>query len=321
MHVHAAVRAGEEKETLALLTRLARQAVGRQYPPPVGHTGWTADAVLDLISDTFVRKGSFVAAAVVSTTADAELERYLLKVFKNVLRDQARETERGKLIARLRTILGAEDDFAHHTVPYDSWRLTSSPQIVWQGDVEELIAAASKVRGVVATHWNTSGPTPRPTKCAIVSVSRAALDEARGQVRDADVARVVQICVPAVPIDAVDAEAPGFTDVSARSSVVDVLDEHDDGPTPEQVAEAVWATLDDDERIAVLHMGQGDRAVASALGFGRRAGAAVAASAKDKIRSATAEGQENTVVFLLLRWAGSEQESDPAVGAEGIGSL
>jgi len=321
MHEHAAVRGGEDEETLALLTRLARQAVGRRYPPPAGYTEWTRNAVLELVSETFARKGPFVAAAVVSTTTDAELERYLLQVFKNVLRDQARETERGKLIARLETILGAEDDFAHHRVPYDSWRLTTWPPRVWQGDVEDLIAAAITVRCVVATRWNTSGPTPRPTRNAIVSVSRAALDEAQGQVRDADVARVVQVCVPAVPIDAVDAEALGFTDISARPSAVDVVDEYDDGATPAQVAEAVWATLDDDERVAVLYMGQGDRAVASALGIGRRAGAAVAASVKDKVRSATAEGQENTVVFLLLRWAGAEQKADPAVGGEGTGSL
>ena len=322
MNEHAAVRAGEEEPTLALLTRLARQAAGIRYPPPDGYDRWTADAVRDLVCDTFARKGpQFLAAAVTSTTTDAQLERYLLRVFENVLRDQARETERGKLIARLKTILGAEQDFAHHTDPYNSWRLISSPEIVWQGDVCDLIVAAREVRGVVATRWNTSGPTPRPTKTAIVSVSRAALLEADGLVREADVALVVQVCIPAVPIDATDAESPTFTDVSARTSVVEIVDEHDEGPTPEQVAQAVWATLDEDERLAVVHMGHGDRAVAAALGIGRRAGAAVAASVKDKVRSATAEGQEDTVVFLLLRWANSEDDDETAVGAEGSGSL
>jgi hypothetical protein len=74
--------------------------------------------------------------------------------------------------------------------------------VVWQGDIGDLIAAARHVRGSAATRWNTSGPTPKFTRDAIVVVSRAALGEADGLVRDPDIARVVQVCVPAVPIEA-----------------------------------------------------------------------------------------------------------------------
>lgn len=110
---------------VALLGRLARQAA-LPYPPPAGCERWTLDAVLDLVADTFARKGpGFVAAACAATNTDAELERYLLRVFTNVLQDQARGTERGKLLDRLGTILGAEDDFAHHTIPFPAWRLVT----------------------------------------------------------------------------------------------------------------------------------------------------------------------------------------------------
>lgn len=315
MDEHAAVRSGDEHATVALLGRLARQAA-RRYPPPAGYGRWTPDAVLDLVSDTFARKGpGFVAAAIAATNDDAELERYLVRVFTNVLRDQARETERGKLIDRLGTILGAEDDFAHHTSPFSAWRLVTASEVVWQGDIGELIAAARHVRGSAATRWNTSGPTPRPTRDAIVAVSHAALHEADGLVSDPDVARVVQVCVPAVPIDAADAEAPRFNDVTARVSHDPearapggrTVDDYNDGsPSAEEVARAVWSSLGDLERVALVHLGQGDRAVAAALGVGRRAGASIAASARDKVRMATLPGQEDTVVFLLMRWANDD---------------
>lgn len=56
MDEHAAVRNGDEHATIALLGRLVRQAA-RRYPPPTGYGRWTPDAVLDLVADTFIRKG------------------------------------------------------------------------------------------------------------------------------------------------------------------------------------------------------------------------------------------------------------------------
>jgi hypothetical protein len=321
MERHAAVRAGDERATVALLTRLARQAA-RPYPPPAGFSGWTSGAALDLVAETFSRKRGFVAAAVAETRTDAELERYLLKVLTNVLRDGARRTERGKLIGRLRTIFGAEGEFVRHVVPFDSWRLAAAPEVVWQGDIADLIATASRVRGTAATRWNTSGPTPRATRDAIVAVSRAALGEAQGLVRDVDVAQVVQVCVPAVPVDAVDAESTGFSDATAQATDVATGDEYQEGsPQPDEVAQAVWSSLTDDERAAVPYLGDGDRAVATALGMGRRAGAAVAASVQEKVRLATLPGQEESVVFLLLRWASPDDPGDAGDDPEEVGAL
>ena len=58
----------------------------------------------------------------------------------------------------------------------------------------------------------------------------------------------MRVCVPAVPIDAADAEAPGFDDVTARVSHDpeprdldgSTVDEYDEGnPPAEEVAPAV----------------------------------------------------------------------------------
>lgn len=302
---HAAVRAGDQAETAAtaaLLARLALQAARRGgYPSPSGGSTWTNDDAWDLVAHAYDRKGDFVEIANISTTDDRGLELYLLRVFENLLRDQGRATERGKLIGRLETILGAIPRFCRHTIPYNAWRLESCADRAWQGDVGHLIRAASRLRGVAVTAWNTAGPTPRTTREAIVRVAEAALTEADGFVRDGDVALVIQACVPAVPSDPAALEVP-LPDAPSTVSEHGASDVHlDPDPTDapaEEIAAAVWASLTHDERRAVPFLGSA-RAVADELGLPRRTATAITESARAKTRAATTEGHEAAVIGEL----------------------
>jgi len=300
---HAAVRAGDDRETINLLLRLARQAVRRSGPPPPsGHSAWTNDACRELISDVFVRKGLFVEKAIVNTVTCRDLELYLLTTFENVLRDQARETERGKLIERLKTILGKEPQFLRHTSPYNAWRLDTAPDLAWQGDIGHLIRAALTLRGIAVTEWNTSGKTPKATRDAIVDVCSAALDKAAGFVRDPDVAHVVQTCIPAVPLERQDTERAVPAEELAEFEVCGIeraVLREPDGLTAEDVAAAVWAALTHDERRAVPHL-VSERGVGTALGLPRRTAAAVTDSTRAKIRTGTTEGLEVAVLNELI---------------------
>jgi hypothetical protein len=213
METNRAVREGDDKAAFALLRRIARQATfSGRYPPGADFPRWNADAIDDLISETFEYKPAFLAAAITRTTTDSSLELYLLETFENALRDRGRRSERGKLIERLKTILGSDPRFVRHTSPYDTWRVATAPAELWNGDIGDLLAAARHLRGVAATAWNTSGPTAKATKDAIIDVSDAALTAADGQVRDGVVAEVVQHWVPATPLDARDVERTGATD-------------------------------------------------------------------------------------------------------------
>ena len=213
METNRAVREGDEEATFALLRRMARQATSSgRYPPGADFPRWNDDAIDDLISETFEYKPAFVAAAITRTTTDSGLELYLLETFENALRDRGRRSERGKLIERLKTILGGDPRFVRHTSPYDTWRVATAPAELWNGDIGDLLAAARHLRGVAATAWNNSGPTPKATKDAIVNVSDAALTAADGLVRDGVVAEVVQHWVPATPLDTRDVERTGTTE-------------------------------------------------------------------------------------------------------------
>lgn len=295
---HAGVRAGDEASTVALMRRLARQAVRRgNFPPPSRGNAWNDDDIADLIADVYDRKGQFVEKALVATVTDRDLDLYLLSTFENVLRDQARSTERGKLIERLKTLLGHEPQFIRHTTPYDAWRDRTSPDVAWQGDIGVLIRAARALRGICVTEWNTAGPTPKTTRIAIVAVCEAALRTAAGFVRDADVAVVVQTSVPAVPLDTSTAEHP-TTDENL--AILDTTTTGGEGPEPDeptaaQVAGAIWADLTHDERLAVQYLGSAN-SVATALGLPRRTATAITESARDKIRAGTTEEFQADVV-------------------------
>lgn len=302
---HAAVRAGDEAETAALLLRLTRQAARRGgFPPPSGGTGWSADDVWEFVGEVYDRKGQFVDVAIATTVTERDLEVYLLRVIENVMRDQARETERGKLIERLKTILNPEPHFLRHTDPYNAWRLHTAPDQPWQGDIGHLIRAALALRGISVTDWTTAGKTPKSTRDAIVRVCEASLDEASGYVRDPDLALVVQTCIPAVPLGPRDVERtaaaddPGAFEALTQPVELPDLPEPDEA-TAEDVATALWAHLTHDERRALPHL-HSDRRISTQLGLTRRAATAVADSVKAKVRTATTPGLEADVTADLL---------------------
>ena len=177
--------------TVALLLRLGRQ-VGRRstFPAPDGHDIWSDDAVVDLIGAMFVEKPQLVVGCVVKAHDDASLERLLLVAIRNWLKDQAKATEVGKLRRRLENVLGGDPRFVSIKTGQDRWALTEHGSKGWQGDIDQLHAAAHRVRGVqITTRWNTSGPTPRRTKDALIAVAYGVLSEAGGSVSAQDLHR------------------------------------------------------------------------------------------------------------------------------------
>ncbi|GGF56195.1 hypothetical protein GCM10011519_32670 [Marmoricola endophyticus] len=287
---------------MTLLLQLARQAVRRHgSPPPHGHATWNDDAHRELVSEVYARKEQFVEKAIATTATDRDLELYLLTAFENVLRDQARETERGKLIERLKTILTPLPRFVRAVQPHNAWRLDTAPDDVWQGDIGHLIRAASSLRRLAVTAWNTSGKTPGRTLDAIVRVCDAALREANGKVADPDLAQVVQICVAAAPLEPSRMEHATDSDDLATfeaASPPDGLADPDE-PTPDDVAEVIWRVMAHDERRAIPHL-ESARGVATALGLPRRTAAAVSESARAKIRDATAAEIQAAVLDALV---------------------
>jgi len=113
-----------------------------------------------------------VATNDMNITDDTALERPLLKTIRNHLIDEAKGTPRGKLRRRLNTLLSADDRFVRGPGSASaSWTLTVHTTEVFRGNPETLQCAAAAVRGVNINRWNESGPTPRETVNASVTVA------------------------------------------------------------------------------------------------------------------------------------------------------
>jgi hypothetical protein len=291
--------------TLDMLRRLARQVVrSSTFPPPDGFSSWAdGDAVDELICAMFVEKPQLVVGCAVKAHDDASMERLLLAAIKNWLIDQAKATEVGKLRRRLQNVLGEDARFvSSNSGQVRWWALTNHASTVWQGDIDRLHAAAYGVRGVQITRWNTSGPTPRETKAALIAVAYAVLSKAGGSVSAQDLSKVIAARFQIQP-------SPTFVQLSAdaaweRDWFVD--------PTRAAVGDAaardLWTSLSPDEQAIVPLLGADPEEVAVRLGAGPETAAALQAAIREKLRLATVDDDAaESVMVGLLRLAQAAQ--------------
>ncbi|MDQ1295995.1 MAG: hypothetical protein QG608_3882 [Actinomycetota bacterium] len=290
-------------KTLALLCRLGAQVVATSsFPPPDRRHHWDAEAVDDLLTDMFDRSGrSFLMDCFFKATNDASLERLFLASIRNHLIDQAKMTNRGKLRRRLEGLLTKDARFVRADVGSSrGWAVQGASGSPWQGDVGDLDRVAASVRGVAVWRWNESGPTPRTTVNALLTVAHAILTAAGGTVRDEDLARTIErrFALLAPPVT---------TALSGDDAWADPPAPAEDGPEAlvmaESQAEALWASLSADERALVPHLGESPEQLAVCLETGPKAASAIAAALAEKLRAAVFdEDTVEDVIAFLLRW-------------------
>lgn len=289
--------------TLALLRRLGAYVVSTSsFPPPDGHHRWDADAVDDLLNDMFARSGRpFLLGCFLRANDDASLERLLLASIRNHLIDQAKMTNRGKLRRRLDGLLSKDTRFARGSVGgLAGWAVQRTMGSPWQGDVEDLHGAAANVRGVAVWRWNESGPTPRETVNALVTVAHEVLTAAGGVVRDEDLARVIERRFALL--------APPLTTALSGDDVwADPPAPTEDGPealtVAELQAEELWASLSASERALLPHLGAPAEQLAAVLETGPKTASAIAAGLAAKLRTTMSNEElvEDVIAYLVRR--------------------
>jgi hypothetical protein len=297
--------------TLDLLRRLGKQVTRTsRFPPPDGFTSWDNDAVDDLICAMFIEKPQLVVGCMIKAHDDASLERLLLAAVKNWLIDQAKTTEVGKLRRRLENVLGGDPRFASAEKRNDRWALTGHHKAVWQGDIEQLHAAAYRVRGVQITRWNTSGPTPRKTKDALVAVAYRVLVEAGGSVSAQDLSKVIAARFQLQP-------SPTFVQLSADAAwEPDRFVDLGTATFCGAAARDLWASLSPDEQTVVRLLAAADpEDVAARLGTGTETAAAIQAAVREKLRLATVDDDDaEAIIGELLRLAQWEERVESSDG-------
>ncbi len=284
--------------TVELLLRLCGQVVRTSsFPPPPEYQDWSEDAIYDLLTDMFSKKGpAFVLACLTKATDTKSLERLLFKAIRNHLIDGAKGTERGKLRRRLQTLLTADARFV--AAPGPGWSLATHPEdAVWQGDVEQLERAAAAVRGVVLGKLPSSGPTPRGSAEALLTVSHEVLLAAGGVVREEDLARVLEsrfalLSPPEVVALTADER---FTQIPSS----------EDGPETivaeaDERARELWDTLSQTERSLVPHLSGTVEDVMAVAEVGRHTAESLRAALLQKLHDATLDDEHQDATLRAL---------------------
>ncbi|MFI1386693.1 hypothetical protein [Embleya sp. NPDC020886] len=295
--------------SLDLLRCVGRQVTRTQgFPPPEGYSGWTDEAVDVLLAEMFSRKGEqFVLDCFLKAVDDTSLEKMFYASIRYFLIDQAKGTERGKLRRRFAKRLAEDAKYSAVGGASPRWALASHPiGVVWQGDLDELVRVAWDVRGVWITAWNHSGPTPKKTEHALMTVLEAVLEAAGGAVREEDLARVLEARFFDQPT------TPEITTLYANSgSLIDPAMNQAQGADPldpvgaETVAGEIWTQMSPDERQLLRYLEDTTSEVAVHLGIGVHQARAIMEALREKLRRAlTGEGDDmHAVVSALLRRA------------------
>jgi len=111
-----------------LLYRIVRAVVvGHGFPPPRDRRRWTAEAVAETAHEFLAdgRTPKRLAHLLVHAVDDDSFDRLLHRMVLNFLRDGGRRTEIGRLMLRLRDVLGCHDEFVAEALALSSLRFLS----------------------------------------------------------------------------------------------------------------------------------------------------------------------------------------------------
>lgn len=252
-------------DTVAAVVRFS------SMPPPRHYRTWSAEAVIEVAHDFLAHAQTKRRLATIALEAsdDASAGRLLETAVRNYLRDQARATDRGALMRRLRDVLAGSERFVQvppKQVGAGRWVLVGAADVEpWGGNIDDLVAASWEADGISVVRWASArrrGPTA--TRETLERFVEVVLREARGAVRLDDLARVAEQRFDVGPVRTV---ALDQTDEPA----VDESDSELEGV--ERDVGRAWAELSARERVVLANHELTVRELAPVLHVGKSAAA------------------------------------------------
>lgn len=278
-------------ELLQITARIVTKATG--FPSPSGQRGWTDEDIFDVITNMILRPGvgqQWVTMCFANAYDDRSLQALFYTSIGNYLKDEAKKTPRGKLRRRFASRLDADGRFRKANVSGSPWWMLSEhdPDARWQGDIDDLTAVAWQVDGIVDTlRLNRSGPTPRQTVHALMTVITAVLEYAGGAVREEDLAKVLEA---RFGLDTTPQLVTLYSDDAPQNPPGWENDQDPDDDDEEQpqsdgsTAERIWAEFTDNERLLLPHLGREATEVAEELNIGVKQAQAAAGALHERLR-------------------------------------
>jgi hypothetical protein len=252
-------------EGARLLYRVVRAVVlAHGFPPPAGRRAWDADGVTEIAHDFLAddRTPRRLAHLVVHAVDDASFGRLLHRMVLNFLRDGGRRTETGRLMLRLRDVLGGSRDFVSE--PGDRWRMRSQPSTPSSVGPDALVRAATAEPHVDVPRWSpqTRRRAPVADAASLERLCRRVLEAAGGTLPLDELARSIapRLGLAPMPIASATDACDPFDTIAAPHNGEATLDG--------LRAAEIFRILSPRERLLLAATGTPVRALRSVIGVG-----------------------------------------------------
>ena len=281
----------------AILYRVVRSvAIGHGFPPPQGRAVWDADSVAEVAHDFLIdaRTPRRLTHLVVHAVDDASFNRLLHQMVLNFLRDSGRRTEIGRLMLRLRDVLGRSDEFVSERG--DRWRLASqrsSPSSVALG---VLVEAANEEPHLDVPRWSqqTRRRPPVADAASLERLSRRVLEAAAGTLPLDELARAIAPRLGLAPTPL--ARVLDDRDLLERVPAP----QHGDAALDGLRAAEILSMLSHRERLLVASAGTPVRELRSVIGIGPSQAAELQARLRALLRLELQDDDRYEAVFFHL---------------------
>jgi hypothetical protein len=280
-----------------VLYRTVRAVViAHGFPPPEGRPAWDADAVAEVAHDFLAdqRTPRRLTHLAVHAADDGSFDRILHRMVLNFLRDGGRRTEIGRLMLRLRDVLGRRDEFVAE--PGDRWRLASRPSQPSGVSPAVLIQAASAETAVTVPRWSaqTRRRPPVADAASLERLCRRVLAAAAGTVA---LDQLAQSIAPRLGL----APMPLAQTVDDRDPLDSVAaPQHADAVLDSMRATEIFGILSQRERLLLATAGTPVRGLRSVIGVGPSQAAELQARLRALLASELREDENYETVFFHL---------------------
>jgi hypothetical protein len=303
-------------EGARLLYRVVRTVVvGHGFPPPGERPAWNGEAVAEAAHEFLAdeRTPKRLAHLLVHALDDDSFTRILHRMVLNFLRDGGRRTEIGRLMLRLRDVLGRSDEFVAEAD--DRWRLEKQPATPSTATPAVLVEAAAAERNVEVPRWSAQARrrAPAADAASLERLCRRILEAAAGTVALDEIARAVapRLGLTPMPLAQTADDRDPFDTMAGPQHADAVLDS--------LRAAEIFSILGRRERLLLASAGTPVRELRSVIGVGP----SQAAELQGRLRAVLAaelqddEGYEAVFFHLVDQakaWARQQEEYQPATG-------
>jgi hypothetical protein len=270
--------------------------MGHGFPPPAGMKHWSDEAVTEIAHDFLVdhRTPKRLAHLAVHGLDDDGFDRLLHRMVLNFLRDEGRRTETGRLMLRLRDVLGARDEFVIE--PGDRWRLASQPSTPSTVPAPVLLEAAWAEPDITVPRWShqTRRQSPVADAPSLARLCQRVLAAAGGTVALDALAQAIgpRLGLAALPIAQVVDDRDPFDTIAAPQRA--------DGVVDSMRAAEIFVTLGRRERLLLANPGTPVRELRAVIGVGPSQGAAIQAGLRTLLAAELEDDDSYESVFFHL---------------------